>query len=694
MEQFTLMETEPTQRELENRRALGGMRNPHISVSRLPNTWARGRAVSQLLTKAQKLWPNLTGPAKAILSGKEPKDLPLDVVHKMRDIILNTLWDTKPRQRTAKATTPLQSQVIAGWKGDPDSETLATWLDHGAPMGFTVPITCNGIFPEVQRSEMASEGETTTLTSLEGWSNYASAVEENEELQKLIEDYVTRGFCHLETDPTKVKDELGRDPIVNKLGVITKTKEEHGKITKKSRIIWDMRRSGANTCCNQGERILLPRLLDVAAGILEGMRNGQECWMACIDIKDAFMNIPIMAERYAVTAAKPKGDPNAAMEYVIFDTLVFGAASSPTIWGRFASWLARTTCTIEPRAAVQVYVDDPIYVLRGEWDSVVEQLTNILLWTAISGFPVKLAKAAGGKKIQWVGAQLQVHNETKTVEITIPKDKIEKVQTLTDKYLSRPVVGCKELRSYVGTLSFIAGLIPHLRPFLSSLWSVLSGPHEATNDGAAKKGFPGKLIHVRRIRPALAWIRALLQGEAAPLRRELPAFLPTTIVDITTDACPFGLGGTLRVAGKLVSVFASDIPPDALKKFSARRGDSKHTTLWEALALLVACRLWLPSFKGQANVRCRSDSLSLLLSLVKGRAKSADLAVLAREFSLDQAQGDYRLHLLTHIPGVTNLEADALSRQWAPVPLDLPESVRTAPRAEVLVDDNFWKVRT
>ena len=486
MDQFALMDSEPTQREVENRMALGGMRNPHISVSRLPKTWERGDAVRQLLFKAQNLWKKeLQAPAVAILSGKEPQEMPPGIIGQVRRVLLNTLWDTQPRTRTARASTPLNSQVIAGWKEDPDSSTLADWLDHGAPMGFTKEISSNGIFPVVPRQQASPEAETSTLSSLEGWTNYGSAEEENLELQKLIKDYVDRGFCHVD----------------NKLGVITKTKEEHGKVTKKSRIIWDMRRSGANSCCNQGERILRPRLLDLAAGAIEGYRKGSKCWLACIDIKDAFMNIPIMEERYAVTAAKPTEQVDSPMEFVIFDTLVFGAASSPTIWGRFASWLARTTATIEPRASLQVYVDDPAFILRGDWGEAVEQLTNILVWTAVTGFPVKLAKAAGGKKIQWVGAELRVHDEARMVEVTIPKEKIEKVQTLTDKYLSKPVVGCRELRSYVGILSFIAGLIPHLRPFLSSLWSVLSGGHETTNDGAPSSSVPGKLIHVRRIRP-------------------------------------------------------------------------------------------------------------------------------------------------------------------------------------------------
>lgn len=114
------------------------------------------------------------------------------------------------------------------------------------------------------------------------------------------------------------------------------------------------------------------------------------------------------------------------------------------------------------------------------------------------------------------------------------------------------------------------------------------------------------------------------------------------------------------MGGELKEVFSLDIPQQVLHKFDARRGDSKHTTLWEAPALLIACRTWLGRFVGVAKVHCRSDSLSLLQTLLKGRAKATDLAKTAREFALDLARDWYRLHLLTHIPGVTNLEADAL----------------------------------
>ena len=481
--------------------------------------------------------------------------------------------------------------------------------------------------------------------------------------------------------------------MLNKLGLIIKDKvNEQGETVRKSRIIWDMRRSGINTVCNQGERILLPRLLDLAADVITQYRRDTDPWIAAIDIRDAFMNVPVAGDRFALASAIPGDENSEEHNIVIFDTLVFGAASSPTIWGRFAAWLARTIVSVSPEAGCQIYVDDPAFVLSGPLDEAVTQLTTILLWVTITGFPVKLAKASGGKTINWIGATLRLDDTSKEVEVTIPKEKIEKLMKLTETFLKRPVVGSRELRSYAGSLSFVAGLIPHLRPFLASIWAVLPFDRALTDDGARSSGRSGRLVHVRRIAPALGWIRALLGGEAAPLTRVLRAFTPEQEVTITTDACPFGIGGTLRVDGELKSAFSSDLPQGLLDKFQAKRGDAKHTTLWEAVAMLFACRAWLPQHKGVARVRCKSDSLSLLFMLTRGKAKSADLSKVAREFALDQAKDRYRLHLLRHIPGVTNIEADALSRVYAPVVPKLPDSLAGVPRIAVNIGEDFWTV--
>ena len=57
------MEQERSWKERENEEALGGMRNPHRSLPRLPGARRYGGSVRSLLNKAVELWPNLIEPA-------------------------------------------------------------------------------------------------------------------------------------------------------------------------------------------------------------------------------------------------------------------------------------------------------------------------------------------------------------------------------------------------------------------------------------------------------------------------------------------------------------------------------------------------------------------------------------------------------------------------------------------------------
>ena len=558
-------------------------------------------------------------------------------------------------------------------------------MDHGAPLGFTEAIPSTGIFPTVEGPAWGEEQFRALERSLEGWSNYKSAEEEREDLQTLIQDYQARGFCHLVTTMEQAEEELGRRPVLNRLGVVVKWKGDK----KKSRIIWDLRESRANEACSQGERIILPRLNDLGTAASRVYRNGGTPWIAGIDIKDAFMNIPAGRDKFMTVSVVP-GPEEGSQGLVIFDTLVFGSTSSPTLWGRFAAWLGRSLACIEPGATIQTYVDDPGLILSGTLEEAAHQLTRLLLWVRVAGYPIKLEKAAGGKTMEWVGGKLTLRDDCGEVEVSIPAEKVAKLQKTTDEILGKSVVGARALRSYAGGLSFVAGMVPHLRPFLSSVWAAL-GTAGRANDGAP--GHAGKLIHVRRIKPALCWVRALLHGEPAPLSRTIYADSRVSDAEIVTDACPFGMGAILRRRGEAREYFSIDIPQQALIKFRARRGDSRWTTLWEGLTLLLAFRTWLPELGFNCSFRTRSDSLSSLIMLSKGKARSVELNVLAREFALDQALRVYRLWGLEHIPGVTNVQADALSRQFAPQPEPFPEALHNAVRRHVAVDEAFWKVQ-
>ena len=198
-------------------------------------------------------------------------------------------------------------------------------------------------------------------------------------------------------------------------------------------------------------------------------------------------------------------------------------------------------------ATIQTYVDDPGFIVTGSLAEAARQLTRLLLSVRVAGYPIKLEKASGGKSMEWVGGKLTLQDDNREVEVSIPADKVAKLQKTTEEILAKPVVGSRLLRSYAGGLSFVAGMIPHLRPFLSSMWAAL-GTAGRANDGVP--GRAGKLIHVRRIRPALSWVKALLQGEPAPLVRTIYAEARESDAEIVTDACPFWDWGGAAEAGK------------------------------------------------------------------------------------------------------------------------------------------------
>ena len=588
--------------------------------------------------------------------------------------------------KTARASTPLSAEVHQRWGDyteDEDSYLLAKWLRTGAPLGFAEDIPSVGVFPVVQGPKWEDEALKSLCRGMDDWKNYSSAEEEAEELDKLMDDYVRRGFCHKAKDVAEVEQELGRKPIVNRLGMVTKIKDG----IKKCRVIWDMKESQANLSCGQGERIVLPRLLDVAKSAARIYKEQLEPWIAIVDVRDAFMNVPAGRDRFATVAAVPSRTTH-EMELVVMDVLVFGSASSPTLWGRYAAWLGRTLAAIVPSAYTQIYVDDPSFVLRGPLERAAEDLAIILLWMNVAGYPIKLEKACGGKEAEWIGARIILDDEKREVQITVPETKIETLLATTNKFINKPVIGSKELRAYAGGLSFVAGLVPHLRPFLSSMWAALSSVGSA-NDGVHHSG---KLVHTRRIKAALYWVRSLLWGAPGPLTRTLTSETIEINAEIVTDACPFGLAGILRINHQPVQYFSEDISTDLEAKFKAKRGQSKYNTLWEALAVLTACRLWLGQLGYGATVRVKTDNLATVSLLVNGKAKSQEMNMIAREFALDLALKEYRLHWVEHIFGVTNVEADALSRLYAPIPKDFPETLKSATRRRVKYTRDFWKV--
>ena len=131
----------------------------------------------------------------------------------------------------------------------------------------------------------------------------------------------------------------------------------------------------------QGERVVLPRLLDLVKDVRQIASESTPIFLMGTDVTEAFHQVPLHPSEQAYTVASVAG------VFYVFRVLVFGSGSAPTVWGRYGAFLGRSTAAIlgpDP-VRLQVYVDDPIYAAAGRPEDAARYLAAALLWARVAG---------------------------------------------------------------------------------------------------------------------------------------------------------------------------------------------------------------------------------------------------------------------------------------------------------------------
>ena len=176
-------------------------------------------------------------------------------------------------------------------------------------------------------------------------------------------------------------------------------------------------------------------------------------------------------------------------------------------------------------------------------------------------------------------------------------------------------------------------------------------------------------IWTKQILIELQWFQALFTSKTMPIMRTftLSAYLRVgTLIEIGTDASPWGLGGWLSVGGKLTHYFSCPVTPDdnRILRVSGKNGQQ----VWECLAILVAIRLWAHLWSRERMIlRIRGDNIGALTLLVKLRPPTSNpaMGIIARELALHFAQLSFQPDAV-HTPGLAHVVADVLSRVHSP----------------------------
>lgn len=497
--------------------------------------------------------------------------------------------------------------AVTGYAGDQDVD-VAEWFKGNTPLGINSPIIPRGIFPpSLPTKAQRDSAEYLALrgTEVEVDSNYKSFHENEKESKDELARLVREG--HLEIiGPWNQVVHRWPDARGTKLATLVKVKADG---STKTRFIADMRRSGINGLSSAEERIILPRGSDLMRDALDIMEvNGQEIEFFSADISDAFLNLGVQEEERGFAVVR-----TAEGEYASYRGVPFGLATAPLLWGRSAAWLGRATQAILGpwEGRTQIYVDDPIITLSGNRPHRSHLIAKILmLWSAF-GARVALHKASRGHEVKWIGAQFRVFPGG--VEVAIDKDRIDKLLKVTQQGLGRQGL-IYNIRSLAGELSWVAGIIPSVRPFVNMIWAATYAMDKPQPWFSKVRKRPPDAVFAKMVRLPFKWLRAFLEGNHGGLTRKRLLWDRHAPAQwsVRTDASTTGLGGILLdTHGTPIRWWACPIPEEALRHLRIERGVPGLMTVYELLALLISIIIWGDRIRNSALALQPSSTASL-----------------------------------------------------------------------------------
>ena len=321
-----------------------------------------------------------------------------------------------------------------------------------------------------------------------------------------------------------------------------------------------------------------------------------------------------------------------------------------------------------------MYIDDILGVLAGPIERRQKILSMVLYTLGAFGINVSLAKGERGRRLKWIGVTYDLDYPNLLV-LGIPQKMIDEIKALVESVMGRGMIGARELRSFVGKLSWMAGVIPRMRWIVNVGYATLASVLEDSKEREAERAMARKedkrvkvkLVPLKRMGPALPWLQAALKRPSSLLIRQHKLEEVPVLWGIVTDASPVGLGGVLIHRDRVdrdftaMAAFEAKFTKEEAEMFGVKHGDSSSQAFVECLAVYRAIVHWASKFRGH-KLLIKSDSTVALGMAQKLASPNASLNWLASELSLRLELGCVDSLVPQHIAGIYNVEADFLSR--------------------------------
>ena len=565
----------PTKRikEERNKIAIGGMRNPAVSVRRLALVKETGDRIWRLWREFVESHPECIDVARNY--GRPDNKFNQSLIEEWRRVLKDhfTKIPEKDKRLVVREAhefvSPLEADLWEQWQReskDPDKD-LGDFARRGVPLGMEFKIPPSGIFPASIEGDDVVTDPAEEFENLRWVRNYSSVQEQRDEASIEIERYLEKGFAkRMKWD--WIKKQYGSGTC-SKMALILKEKPDG---STKRRIVLDMRRSQGNARALVEERIVLPRMVDVTAMLRDmwltkvhheevGAMDAQDNFeFYLIDLSDAFCHFAVRREELRHCVTPDEWD----REALLWTSMLFGYRAAPLLMGRLSAALGRLLQSLcDPQLAqIQVYIDDVIVASLGcrAWREV--HLASLLYTAAAFGIQISLKKGERGRRVQWIGCTIEIpevaKGEQEVVVLGISKQMIDQVLETLRVWEKGGMAPVKEFRTVTGRMSWIGGALPRLRWTVNVLYATLREVEREQKDGVEDRRAFGRedqrskkgLFALKRLGGIQFWLMKLFEKPAEYLVRTEKLKRSKVTMGIITDASPKGWGAVLvGVAG-------------------------------------------------------------------------------------------------------------------------------------------------
>jgi hypothetical protein len=374
-------------------------------------------------------------------------------------------------------------------------------------------------------------------------------------------------------------------------------------------------------------------------------RLGRGCLLNKFDVKAAFRLIPVAHNDLHLLGFKFDH------RYYVDLFLPFGLKSSPPLWEDFArliKFLIQTRLSIKE---IIQFVDDFLFGTapsQGKHRVAAARMEAIAALLRLLGVPEALEKRHDGDTTAvFVGVEL----DTALFEARLPADKVAELRALLQLWVDRPRASVQDLRVLTGKLHWASKVVRAGRTFVRRILDLLRT--------ALRSRMTSISISTDTQLDLRWWLNFLDTWNGVSIIRD-PCWPAQATLYV--DASGVGIGAWFAPA------WFSAPPPEPLLSLAnsaeSRPADASaatiRSTLYELYAAATALATWAARLRG-TNVTVFSDNEGAVSLSAKGSSRSADLMHIYRAMLFTAAQHDFSFRLV-HLPGVTNVLADHLSR--------------------------------